>query len=48
MKKYSVKISIFVIFFVFGALLNSVGILVERSQTLYGATKSENDDSCKF
>ncbi len=41
MKRYSVKISIFVIFFVFGALLNSVGILVERSQTLYGATKSE-------
>ena len=41
MKINSVKISVFIIFFVFAALLNSVGILVERSQTVYGISKGD-------
>ena len=39
MKGLGIKISLFLIYFVFAALLNSVGILVERSQEVYGVAK---------
>ena len=39
MKHAGLKLSLFLIYFVFAALLNSVGILVERSQEVYDATK---------
>ena len=39
MKHFGIKLSLFLIYFVFAALLNSVGILVERSQEVYDATK---------
>lgn len=35
MKHFGIKLSLFLIYFVFAALLNSVGILVERSQAVY-------------
>ncbi len=41
MKHIGIKISLFLIYFVFAALLNSVGILVERSQEVYGVLKSD-------
>ncbi|WP_299549834.1 MFS transporter [Seonamhaeicola sp.] len=41
MNKLNIKISLFLIYFVFAALLNSVGILVERSQEVYGVLKAE-------
>ena len=41
MKNLGIKISLFLIYFVFAALLNSVGILVERSQTVYGVLKAD-------
>ena len=41
MKKAGIKISLFIIYFVFAALLNSVGILVERSQTIYEVAKPD-------
>lgn len=40
MKNTGIKISLFLIYFVFAALLNSVGILVERSQEIYGVAKA--------
>jgi len=39
MKHFGIKLSLFLIYFVFAALLNSVGILVERSQEVYGIAK---------
>lgn len=41
MKNIGIKISLFLIYFVFAALLNSVGILVERSQEVYMVGKSD-------
>ncbi|MCB0456446.1 MAG: MFS transporter [Flavobacteriaceae bacterium] len=41
MKNTGIKISLFIIYFVFAALLNSVGILVERSQTIYKVAKPD-------
>ena len=41
MKHFGIKFSLFLIYFVFAALLNSVGILVERSQEVYGVIKSD-------
>lgn len=41
MKNTGIKISLFIIYFVFAALLNSVGILVERSQEIYGVAKPD-------
>lgn len=41
MKNLGIKISLFIIYFVFAALLNSVGILVERSQEVYGVAKAD-------
>ena len=41
MKHLNLKISLFLIYFVFAALLNSVGILVERSQEVYGVLKED-------
>lgn len=41
MKNVGIKISLFLIYFVFAALLNSVGILVERSQEVYGVIKAD-------
>jgi len=41
MKNFGIKLSLFINYFVFAALLNSVGILVERSQEVYGVLKSE-------
>ena len=41
MKNTGIKISLFIIYFVFAALLNSVGILVERSQTIYEIAKPD-------
>lgn len=39
MKHFGIKLSLFLVYFVFAALLNSVGILVERSQEVYDVTK---------
>lgn len=39
MKHFGIKLSLFLIYFVFAALLNSVGILVERSQEMYEVGK---------
>jgi MFS transporter, FHS family, glucose/mannose:H+ symporter len=41
MKYLGIKVSLFLIYFVFAALLNSVGILVERSQEVYEVTKGD-------
>ncbi len=41
MKHLGIKISLFLIYFVFAALLNSVGILVERSQEVYEVSKGD-------
>lgn len=41
MKHIGIKVSLFLIYFVFAALLNSVGILVERSQELYEVAKGD-------
>ncbi len=41
MKHTGIKISLFLIYFVFAALLNSVGILIERSIELYGVSKPD-------
>lgn len=41
MKNLGIKISLFLIYFVFAALLNSVGILVERSQEVYDVLKED-------
>lgn len=41
MKNAGIKVSLFIIYFVFAALLNSVGILVERSQTIYEIAKPD-------
>ena len=41
MKNLGIKISLFLIYFVFAALLNSVGILVERSQEVYEVAKGD-------
>ncbi|MBT8395238.1 MAG: MFS transporter [Flavobacteriaceae bacterium] len=41
MKNIGIKISLFLIYFVFAALLNSVGILVERSQEVYDVLKED-------
>ena len=41
MKHLGIKAALFLNYFVFAALLNSVGILVERSQTIYGVAKPE-------
>ncbi len=41
MKHTGIKLSLFLIYFVFAALLNSVGILVERSQEVYGILKAD-------
>ncbi len=41
MKNTGIKLSLFLIYFVFAALLNSVGILVERSQEIYGVAKPD-------
>jgi len=41
MKNLGIKISLFLIYFVFAALLNSVGILVERSQEVYDVLKPD-------
>ncbi len=41
MKHLGIKLSLFLIYFVFAALLNSVGILVERSQEVYEVTKGD-------
>lgn len=41
MKHLGIKVSLFLIYFVFAAILNSVGILVERSQEVYEVTKGD-------
>ena len=41
MKHLGIKLSLFLIYFVFAAILNSVGILVERSQEVYEVTKGD-------
>ncbi len=41
MKNAGIKISIFINYFVFAILLNSVGIVIERSIEVYGATESQ-------
>ncbi|MCB0474784.1 MAG: MFS transporter [Flavobacteriaceae bacterium] len=41
MKNFGIKLSLFINYFVFAALLNSVGILVERSQEIYHVTKPQ-------
>ncbi len=39
MKNFGIKLSLFLIYFVFAALLNSVGILIERSIEVYDVSK---------
>jgi fucose permease len=41
MKNFGIKLSLFLIYFVFAALLNSVGLLVERSQEVYQVAKGD-------
>lgn len=41
MKNTGIKVSLFLTYFVLAALLNSVGILVERAQEVYGVLKSD-------
>ena len=41
MKHVGIKVSLLLIYFVFAALLNSVGILVERSQEVYDVLKAD-------
>ena len=41
MKNSGIKLSLFLIYFVFAALLNSVGLLVERSQEVYEVSKGD-------
>ena len=41
MKNLGIKVSLFLIYFVFAALLNSVGILIERSIELYDVSKPD-------
>lgn len=41
MKNSGIKLSLFLIYFVFAALLNSVGILIERSIEIYGISKPD-------
>ncbi|MFT4669865.1 MAG: FHS family glucose/mannose:H+ symporter-like MFS transporter [Flavobacteriaceae bacterium] len=41
MKNFGIKLSLFLIYFVFAALLNSVGLLVERSQEVYEVAKGD-------
>lgn len=41
MKHFGIKLSLFLIYFVFAALLNSVGILVERSQEVFDVLKED-------
>ncbi|MDZ4146912.1 MAG: MFS transporter [Flavobacteriaceae bacterium] len=41
MKNAGIKVSLFLIYFVFAALLNSVGILIERSIEVYGVSKPD-------
>jgi fucose permease len=41
MKNFGIKLSLFLIYFVFAALLNSVGILIERSIEVYGVSKPD-------
>jgi len=41
MKNTGIKISLFLIYFVFAALLNSVGILIAQSIDLYGVSKPD-------
>lgn len=41
MKNFGIKLSLFLIYFVFAALLNSVGLLVERSQEVYEVSKGD-------
>lgn len=41
MKHFGIKFSLFLVYFVFAALLNSVGILVERSQEVYDVLKED-------
>jgi FHS family glucose/mannose:H+ symporter-like MFS transporter len=41
MKNFGIKLSLFLIYFVFAALLNSVGLLVERSQEVYDVAKGD-------
>ena len=41
MKNTGIKLSLFLIYFVFAALLNSVGILIERSIEIYGVSKPD-------
>ena len=41
MKHIGIRIVLFIVYFVSAALLNSVGILVERSQEIYGVSKPD-------
>ncbi len=41
MKNFGIKLSLFLIYFVFAALLNSVGILIERSIEVYNVSKPD-------
>lgn len=41
MKNLGIKFALFVNYFVFAALLNSVGLLIQKSQNVYGITESK-------
>ena len=41
MKNLGIKVSLFINYFVFAILLNSVGIVIERSTTIYNVTESQ-------
>ena len=41
MKNFGIKLSIYLNYFVFAILLNSVGIVISRSLNLYGVTEKE-------
>ena len=41
MKNFTIKLALFINYFVFAALLNSVGLLIQKSQNVYGVSEVE-------
>lgn len=41
MKNLGIKIALFINYFVFAALLNSVGLLIQKSQNVYGIKETQ-------
>jgi FHS family glucose/mannose:H+ symporter-like MFS transporter len=39
MKNFTIKLALFINYFVFAALLNSVGLLIQKSQNMYGVSE---------